>query len=109
MKNSSTDFFDGAECQPGKHYVLLEDHIRILENLMSDAQRYRFLRSLDSRENKENPLNRHLKVAVCDWGRNLPKKYPHKTNQDDFWCECEVYGKEMDGTIDQAMKGCPDK
>lgn len=68
--------------------------------ILRDAARYRFLRSLASRDHKGH-TTRALEVEIQDWGKNLGRK------TSPFWSSMPVTENAMDRAVDAAMRNSP--
>jgi hypothetical protein len=65
--------------------------------ILRDAMRYRFLRSLQSRDHNGR-TTRALEVEIQDWGKRLGDK------NSPFWASMPVTEKAMDRAVDAAMR-----
>ena len=68
-----------------------------IKSLKKDAARYRFLRAIDY--TKPFETKRAVKVAVCDWGKNLDSECACN-----IWSSMEVAGPDMDKEVDRQMQ-----
>ena len=73
---------------------------KVVETLIRDARRYRFLRRAASRDHQGN-TRRAMSVGFVDWGRNM-KDCP--LGNRGFWSVCDVHGPAMDRIVDAMMK-----
>jgi hypothetical protein len=73
--------------------------MKLTKEILEDALRYRFLRSPESRDNK-NHTQRCLAVEIHDWGKKLGGTGYNGA----FWSSLDVVGASMDRAVDAAMK-----
>lgn len=71
-----------------------------MTNIERDAARYRWLRSRRREPYPHFDTVRHVRVEVCDWGRNLGGTPSHQG----VWCSMALFGRNMDSEIDRQMK-----
>lgn len=67
------------------------------KQLVKDAMRYRFLRSLESRDHNDHSRYAFC-VGKCDWAKKLGDKGIN------MWSRLDISEDQMDEAIDRAMK-----